>query len=471
MIVALLALVSLETESLCCSGLIFLFRSQMSAEENVPTEAHPLFFDSLFPSFQSTTPETVISDYRQRKRADSRAEHDPLEASDGVEVAVEMRKFTENNVEFYAEVIGKLVGSIRDGFTTLIDDVKQRRSEQKNPKEVKIEKLKNHHTNANSTSMSDMIQLYHTSSQANGSTTDSLPDSDNNQNIVSSTMRADESDESGKEDSTSWGSVVQVIARKQKHKRSDPSHRTNANQLEFPISTAPLGEMTNERVAFDFDETDESIQRQQSGKIDSTANASWYSRKKNLFANLTESHRQRKENLIKLIHRFLSPSGNDENADVVSLAIRQGNATVANLTPKQFLRMFHRGSDEHAELQKQAKGVLQSAFYRYARLYLLARKGYKDVRSFNRMAKQQLSNDEPDPVNEFLQNEIPDFDEDYDEDDNDEIVGFVTNSARRNLQTLEAFAILILEIFGAIMGLTIGALGQLQGGAGLEMLP
>jgi hypothetical protein len=182
--------------------------------ENSLTEAHPLFFDSLFPSFQSTTPETVISDYRQRKRADSRAEHDPLEASDGA-ATVEMRKFTENNVEFYAEVIGKLVGSIRDGFTTLIDDVKQRRSQQTpHQKEMKIEKLKTHHTNANSTSMSDMIQLHHTSIQANGSTTELPLVSGDNQDTVDSTISSDESDESGENDSSPWSSVVQVIARK-----------------------------------------------------------------------------------------------------------------------------------------------------------------------------------------------------------------------------------------------------------------
>lgn len=78
--------------------------------DNNSVDASPVFFDSLFPSYQSTTPESVISDYRNRTHN-----------SNGT---------SRSNVEFYAEVVGKLIGTIRDGFSTLVDDVKYRGTQQ-----------------------------------------------------------------------------------------------------------------------------------------------------------------------------------------------------------------------------------------------------------------------------------------------------------------------------------------------------
>ena len=71
-----------------------------------------MFFDI----FESTT-QSAISDYRNNKRSDSNADH------------AEMNKSKESHVEFYAEIIGKLIGSFRSGIRTFIDDVKNGRRE------------------------------------------------------------------------------------------------------------------------------------------------------------------------------------------------------------------------------------------------------------------------------------------------------------------------------------------------------
>lgn len=130
--------------------------------------------------------------------------------------------------------------------------------------------------------------------------------------------------------------------------------------------------------------------------------------------------------------------------------------------------MFHRGSDEHAELQKRTKTLLQKAFYKYARLYLVARKGYKDARSFNRMVKedQDLFEDVPSvSIKSDFSNPTENYKTLKQIDDKDfEDQTFATNDARSNVQALEGFAILILEIFGAILGLSLGAIGQIQAG-------
>jgi hypothetical protein len=50
-----------------------------------------------------------------------------------------MQKPKESHVEFYAEIIGKLIGSVRSGIRTFIDDVKKgRRDKNQNEDEFKI---------------------------------------------------------------------------------------------------------------------------------------------------------------------------------------------------------------------------------------------------------------------------------------------------------------------------------------------
>lgn len=72
----------------------------------------------FFELFESSTQSDVISDYRHNKRADSSADHADI-----------MMKPKESHVEFYAEIIGKLIGSVRSGIRTFIDDVKKGRGE------------------------------------------------------------------------------------------------------------------------------------------------------------------------------------------------------------------------------------------------------------------------------------------------------------------------------------------------------
>lgn len=98
--------------------------------ERQETLANPLFFDNLFP-FQSTTPESVISDYRSQRRADSNAEHQMPLNSDSEMTDEEPKQFTENNVEFYAEIIGKLIGKVRDSVTGLLSSISQRNQQLK----------------------------------------------------------------------------------------------------------------------------------------------------------------------------------------------------------------------------------------------------------------------------------------------------------------------------------------------------
>lgn len=236
-------------------------------KQNAHVDAHPLFFDSLFPSFQSTTPETVVSDYRQRKRADSRAEHNSTVGDESNDD--EVKKFSENNVEFYAEIIGKLVGTIRDGFTSLVEDVKQRKMQQRNAvedsMEIKTGKLKAHRkgeTNEMRETMgsrqtlkgSESYKMQMTNEAASTpaqkisinthgnvttkehqaiklTTAMELDDESNESNGIE--KREHEQIQSTNESAPIvWKDVVQVIARRTKHKRSDnSSHQSDREKV------------------------------------------------------------------------------------------------------------------------------------------------------------------------------------------------------------------------------------------------
>ena len=485
------------------------------------TEAHPLFFDSLFPSFQTTTPETTISDYRQQKRADSRAEHSLSDADKS------NANETKNNVEFYAEVVGKLIGTIRDGFTSLIDDVKQRHIERKNSTdektETKLANLTQYKVNESSaiimrgsstnmesnTTVKDKIQITNDSQSKQyqkslinidgiGMTTElreiKLTNAQRDSEIESESVETDKGEngiKSPTELSTTRDEVVQVIERRKKHKRSEMSSQQNQNensadeidlkQLEFKIGSG---------FTFDVEITNDNMSADNSAGYESNrsdeSNQKWFTKHQKSLARISENHRRRKQKLIEFLYWFLKSSSNetlineeydDENEDLtlsddskLSFVIKRGNLTIIHLTPKQFLRMFHRGSDEHAELQKRTKTLLQKVFYKYARLYLLARKGYKDARSYNRMAKEHHQEQVEDVSSieasvksenkfslQFETNEALNHLNNYNDDDET----FVTNDARSNVQTLEGFAILILEIFGAVLGLSLGAISHI----------
>lgn len=422
----------------------------------------------------------------------------------------ETRKSPESNVEFYAEIIGKLVGTIRDGVTSLIDDVRQRKLDNQ---EMKNQKLKAprpnvtvdvmaHHQNSTRTHTNGMQMKSETDEASTAITApQNLTQSGEKaakerQEIKLTTLHPDISAELSDEKSrlasespsTRWNEVVQVIARRTKFKRSDKSQDfklemdvdggSDAQQLEIPIDLDPFDNETNERLTADNRGWNEGNQREH---IDDEDDMRWFAKHRNLFANLTNNHRMRKERFVGLIRQFLAAKReflrhgdeiDDEAAGVdvprLSFAIKKGNDTIIQMTPRQFFRMFHRGSDEHAELQSKAKTMLQKAFYKYARIYLIARKGYKDARSFNRIVREHHPENEEAsshaPATAFLGSEediSENLTEAADEDDEDQI--FLTNDARSNLQAIEAFAILILEIFGAIFGLTLGAIGHIQG--------
>lgn len=489
--------VSFVSNASKCNLKEFSFQFLTVVQQNLSVDANPLFFDSLFPSLQPTTPETVISDYRQRKRADSRAEHD---STDDANANLNVTRFGDNNVEFYAEVIGKLIGTIRDGVTTLIDDVKQRKMHRKSFADGASEKLKSRQLmdvmklNSNATAASKM-----TNESASAAPTQKISINDSDMSPGHGEMKlttpsvhhfddASEPDkrrrESGKiqltnesQSSIARNEVIQVIAKRTKHKRSSTSSSgqrgreedSNALQSEMPIDAdSPDGEMTNETE-----------QRTSDATTNVDDDARWFARHRDLLARLTENHRRRKQKFLAMVSSLLSndatltgesSSRSDDDDANLSFSVMRGNSTIMQVTPTQFLRMFHRGSDEHAELRMRAKSTLQRAFYKYARLYLIARKGYKDARNFNRLAKEHLRDDDEAPTMEnFFPEALESFQEfneisDDDDDDVDDALGFMTSDARRNVQAIEAFAILILEIFGAVLALTLGAIGHVQAG-------
>ncbi|KAL7048278.1 hypothetical protein ACKWTF_003298 [Chironomus riparius] len=83
----------------------------------------PIFTFDFFGKSQTTTPESVISDFRQQKKTDSSFEHSS--ALKNV-TAEEEPTYSESNADFYAEVFGRLIGSVRSSFADLIGDIKKR---------------------------------------------------------------------------------------------------------------------------------------------------------------------------------------------------------------------------------------------------------------------------------------------------------------------------------------------------------
>lgn len=100
-------------------------------------------------------------------------------------------------------------------------------------------------------------------------------------------------------------------------------------------------------------------------------------------------------------------------------------------------------TEKNAKYQQKAKITLQKIFYKYARIYLIARKGYKDYQHSQRDFLKR--NMEVDDDNEMM-----------------EILNFTTNDARHNFNSIEAIAILILEILGTFFALSIGLWSHLE---------
>lgn len=104
--------------------------------------------------------------------------------------------------------------------------------------------------------------------------------------------------------------------------------------------------------------------------------------------------------------------------------------------------------EKNTKYQQKAKLTLQRIFYKYARVYLIARKGYKDFqsshRSFERKNKEieELERESLELLNQL---------------------NFSTNDAsRHSFNSIESIAILVLEIFGAMLALTLGLWTHLE---------
>lgn len=115
------------------------------------------------------------------------------------------------------------------------------------------------------------------------------------------------------------------------------------------------------------------------------------------------------------------------------------NLIIDHASLLEALRLYK--EEKNAKYQQKAKMTLQRIFYKYARIYLIARKGYKDQQSSQRdFLKRSAENDDDKDIQESeeLLNEL----------------NFSTSEASRH--SIESVAILVLEIFGTIFALSIG---------------
>lgn len=99
----------------------------------------------------------------------------------------------------------------------------------------------------------------------------------------------------------------------------------------------------------------------------------------------------------------------------------------------KILRILHAYKlEKNTKYREQLRNTFQKLFYKYARVYLIARKGYKDFQG-----SKKKRNLEPDEMNHF-----------------------VTNKASRS--KIESIAILFIEIFGTMVALLLGLWTQID---------
>lgn len=191
---------------------------------------------------------------------------------------------------------------------------------------------------------------------------------------------------------------------------------------------------------------------------------------RSLFNNLNEISNDDDGTMMASNERDeLANSNHDDNK--LSLVLLRGNTTI-HKTPLELFKIFKHYKDTtntmeiNETIQMRTKVALQSAFYKYARIFLIARKGYKDARNTdnhesdaksyakNTILTQQHGNE--------YENNIENHYKYSDEQHEDEHVA--TSTAKANLQAMEMFAIFVLEIIGAIIALTHGAVTHWQAG-------
>ncbi|KAL7010572.1 hypothetical protein ACKWTF_016920 [Chironomus riparius] len=191
----------------------------------------------------------------------------------------------------------------------------------------------------------------------------------------------------------------------------------------------------------------------------------WLRKYYEYFEQIKENHHNRKEkkimNLFKLILTpvlKLNKTEADEPTfdDDIMFSIIQNNHTIGQVTPFQILRILHKESNDRIQLRM--KLILKRIVYKYARLYYIARKNYKNSNGHH----QDIQTDESDSFR--LLNDMPE------NDISDSEFEFSTNDAKHNFQSIEGFAILFLEIFGAFFALYNGFWAQLEGGYFYDLL-
>lgn len=165
----------------------------------------------------------------------------------------------------------------------------------------------------------------------------------------------------------------------------------------------------------------------------------------------------------------LANSNLDDNK--LSLVLLRGNTTI-HKTPLELFKIFKHYKDTtnsmemNETIQMRTKVALQSAFYKYARIFLIARKGYKDARNTNNHASEDKSFTKNTILTQQFSNEYENnIENHYKHSDvqlEDEYVA--TSTAKANLQAMEMFAIFVLEIIGAFIALTHGAVTHWQAG-------
>lgn len=395
----------------------------------------PIFpFDYLFGSSQSTTPESVISDYRHQKRTDSSFDHNNLvkNATENVSQEEEQQQqqslpFKESNAEFYAEVIGKLVGSVRSSFTNLFDDIRKRNSHFREKSKI----------------------------DAHSKATDELNKS---LNVIVSHLAMTNNLTNEPEEMTNRIT-----------KRYDRFFDDKVGEIDvIPIN---LNQFDNDLLSNE-DYTAELNENEQPSSEDE----SWLARYYQFFEQIKTRHHNRRDRKIqRFLKIVLTPilllNETDENSlnfdSELTFNIIQNNHTIAQLTPFEMLRILQRESND--KITNRMKIIMKRIFYKYTRLYLIARRNFKSSHGNYRNVRNVGENNIAENIEFSNENEIS-GEEEEDDDDDDFDVEVTTNDGRTKFQSVEAFAIMMLEIFGAVFALSIGLWAQLQGGFLFDLL-
>lgn len=534
--------------------------------QHMEASANPLFFDSLFPP-QSTTPESHISDYRGQKRANSQqADLNGTLLDDGNNANVgngdlelngkqeqmqqqQEKEKRQRNVEFYADLIGKFVGTVRSSITNLVDAVRMNRqknqreqlemreNQQKNeaeklkseetmkmmqqqqqqPRTINIQKIRNknqkqmmensikssasvspinppHNSKTSGIELKSMEQTalngkadehVNQGNEKLNTLIDSQPM--NEENHYAKQKRSDKTIQSFIDGTNHENEIVESLPQLDGSDESD-NHLTDSTNgrkskllqmfLSFiltPIIT-PVSQPSSSSPSPSDDPKEEMEMEDEAVK---QINSEQMNRKLfNLNLSINDSNNNEPTD-INEGENLKDSTSNDDSKLSLQLLLRsptknyQINSTI--VSPFQVLRLLHQRMHNRTDkLYYQKRITIQNAFYRYARLYLIARRGYKSAKNSGAGTFETTELNRPENIQTISQ-EISkarqarlDSDIDFDDVDDDDIIqnvdflldddDVVTNDGRVN----EAFAILLLEIFGAIYALTIGAIAQFQ---------